>query len=137
MHRVLRNRSVHGWGRDAGGQKLPLKIEVLAGLEPQKGSLFHAYCRKWATERKHVPDVDVAEAGGWKTTETLKTAYQQADPETMLIVVLEPEKLRESGDSGLNSHTLLHTPFGAMDWRRRNSAPLLGEVHFCARSSVG
>ena len=42
-----------------------------------------------------LPDVDVAEPGGWKTLETLKTAYQQADPETMLLVVLEPKKLRE------------------------------------------
>ena len=27
--------------------------EKLAGVEPQKGSLWHAYRRKWATERKH------------------------------------------------------------------------------------
>ena len=39
--------------------------------------------------------MDVAEAAGWKTTETLKSAYQQADPETILLVVLEPKKLRE------------------------------------------
>ncbi len=43
-----------------------------------------------------MPDVDVAAAGGWKTTLTLKTAYQQADPETMLRVVLEPGELREA-----------------------------------------
>ncbi len=71
------------------------KAEKLAGLEPQKGSQWHAYRRKWATERKHLPDVDVAEAGGWKTIETLKTAYQQADAETILRVVLEPVQLRE------------------------------------------
>jgi hypothetical protein len=40
------------------------RAEELAGLEPQKGSLWHAYRRKWATERKHLPDVDVAAAGG-------------------------------------------------------------------------
>jgi len=72
------------------------KAERLAKLEPQKGSLWHAYRRKWATERKHLPDVDVAEAGGWKTVETLKTAYQQADAETMLRVVLEAGELREA-----------------------------------------
>ena len=71
------------------------KAEKLAKLEPQRGSKWHAYRRKWATERKHLPDVDVAEAGGWKTLETLKTAYQQADAETMLLLVLEPKKLRE------------------------------------------
>jgi len=72
------------------------KAEQLASLEPQKGSLWHAYRRKWATERKHLPDVDVAAAGGWKTTQTLKTAYQQADAETMLRVVLEAGQLREA-----------------------------------------
>ena len=70
--------------------------ERLAGLEPQKGSLWHAYRRKWATERKHLPDVDVAAAGGWKNTVSLKTAYQQADSETILRVVLEAGELREA-----------------------------------------
>ena len=72
------------------------KGEELADLEPQKGSLWHAYRRKWATERKHLPDVDVAAAGGWKTVQTLKSAYQQADAETMLRVVLEAGELREA-----------------------------------------
>jgi hypothetical protein len=65
-------------------------------LEPQEGSLCHAYRRKCATERKHLPDVDVAAAGGWKRVQTLKTAYQQADAETMLRVVLEGGELREA-----------------------------------------
>ncbi len=69
--------------------------EKLAGLDTQKGSLWHAYRRKWVTERKHLPDVDVAAAGGWKDTQSLKTAYQQADTATMLRVVLEAGELRE------------------------------------------
>ncbi len=69
--------------------------EKLAGLDTQKGSLWHAYRRKWVTERKHLPDVDVAAAGGWKDTQSLKSAYQQADTETMLRVVLEAGELRE------------------------------------------
>ena len=72
------------------------KAERLAGLEPQQGSLWHAYRRKWATERKHLPDVDVAAAGGWKGTESLKTAYQQADDATILRVVLGAGELREA-----------------------------------------
>ncbi len=71
------------------------KAEKLAGLEPQRGSLWHAYRRKWATERKHLPDVDVAAAGGWANTVSLKTAYQQADDETILAVVLGGGELRE------------------------------------------
>ena len=70
--------------------------ERLAGVKPQKGSLWHAYRRKWATERKHLPDADVAATGGWKNTVSLKTAYQQADPETILRVVLEAGELREA-----------------------------------------
>ncbi len=57
------------------------------GLDPQEGSLWHAYRRKWGSERKHLPDVDVAAAGGWKDTVSLKRAYQQADADTILSVV--------------------------------------------------
>ncbi len=64
-----------------------LRAEKLAGVPKQKGSLWHAYRRKWATERKHLPDVDVAAAGGWTETSSLKRCYQQADEATMLEVV--------------------------------------------------
>ena len=60
-----------------------------------EGKPFHTYRRKWVTERKHLPDVDVAAAGGWKDTQSLKSGYQQADTETMLCVVLEVGELRE------------------------------------------
>lgn len=69
--------------------------EKLAGLSPMKGSAWHAFRRKWATERKHLPDVDVAAAGGWKSLVALKQSYQLADQETMLRVVLEAGELRE------------------------------------------
>ena len=71
------------------------KAEKLAGLEPQKGSLWHAYRRKWATERKHLSDTDVAAAGGWTNSLTLRKVYQQSDVETMLHVVLNGGELRE------------------------------------------
>jgi integrase len=48
---------------------------------------YHAYRRLWASERKHLPDVDVAAAGGWKDAETMKKSYQQPDPATMLRVI--------------------------------------------------
>jgi hypothetical protein len=72
------------------------EAEELAELDPQEETLWHAFRRKWATERKHIPDVDVAKAGGWQTLECLKTAYQQADQGTMLQVVLEAGELREA-----------------------------------------
>ena len=70
--------------------------ERLAKLEPLKGSLWHAYRRKWATERKHLPDVDVAAAGGWKSLQALKDCYQQADAATMYQVVEGARQLREA-----------------------------------------
>jgi integrase len=48
---------------------------------------YHAYRRLWASERKHLPDVDVAAAGGWKDPETMKKSYQQPDAATMLGVI--------------------------------------------------
>ena len=75
-----------------------LEAERIAGVEKHDGSLWHAYRRKWATERKHLPDVDVAAAGGWSDTTTLKQVYQQADMAGMQAVVDEPARLR--GASG-------------------------------------
>jgi hypothetical protein len=65
--------------------------------DPAKRLLgFHAYRRKWATERKHLPLKDVAEAGGWLDTRSLELCYQQADEVTLFQVVSEPRKLRET-----------------------------------------
>ncbi|GMV07995.1 MAG: hypothetical protein AMXMBFR53_42700 [Gemmatimonadota bacterium] len=41
-------------------------------------------------------DVEVAATGVLKTATTLKSAYQQANPGTMLRVVLEAGELREA-----------------------------------------
>jgi integrase len=70
--------------------------ETKAGLEPQEGSLWHAYRRLWASSRKDLPDVDVAQAGGWASLEALKMAYQRPDDETMLRVVTHEAELREA-----------------------------------------
>ena len=40
-----------------------------------------------ATERKSLPDADVAAAGGWRDTRALRLSYQQWDPVTVLRVV--------------------------------------------------
>ena len=53
----------------------------LAGLPKQDGSLWHAFRRKWATERKTLPNVDVAAAGGWKSPRTLVEAVPGECPE--------------------------------------------------------
>ncbi len=71
------------------------RAERLAGLEPQQGSLWHAYRRKWATERKHLPPTDVAAAGGWAGPESMQRSYQHPDQATMLRVVLNAIDFRE------------------------------------------
>ena len=69
----------------------------LVTRDPAKKLLgFHAYRRKWATERKHLPAKDVAEAGGWLDLRSLEQCYQQVDEATLLQVVSEPRKLRET-----------------------------------------
>ena len=70
--------------------------ERVAGLPKLVGGLWHPYRRKWATERKAHPIKDVAAAGGWKDVETLLTCYQQPDDDTLMDVMAEPRKLRES-----------------------------------------
>jgi integrase len=67
----------------------------LAGLPRLPHDAFHGLRRKWATERKHLPDVDVARAGGWRSVNTMKRAYQQADDAGVLEAIMEPRKLRE------------------------------------------
>ena len=51
------------------------------------GSLWHAFRRLWATERKQLPVKDVAAAGGWKDITTLIECYQQPDDVTLRAVV--------------------------------------------------
>ena len=72
------------------------RAEKMAKLPKLEGSLWHAYRRKWACERKDLPDVDVAQAGGWSDLTALKTAYQQPDNATLYRVVSEPSELREA-----------------------------------------
>jgi hypothetical protein len=60
------------------------RAEQAAGVEELDGGLWHAYRRRWATERKALPLKDVAAPGGWKDVTTLLTCCQHADEATML-----------------------------------------------------
>ena len=68
-------------------QKWLVRAEETARLPKLKGGRLHPYRRLWANERKHMPDIDVAAAGGWKDTRALKLSYQQADAVSVLRVV--------------------------------------------------
>ena len=75
------------------------KAATLAGLPRLAHDSFHGLRRQWVTERKHLPHVDVARAGGWRSVATMKWSYQQADDAGVLSAVMEPRKLRDLGAS--------------------------------------
>lgn len=70
-----------------GADHLLRRAERLAKLPKFDRGLWHPYRRAWASSRKHLSDVDVAKAGGWRDLATMKTSYQQADAATMLKVI--------------------------------------------------
>jgi len=72
------------------------RAERKAKVPKQRGTLWHAYRRKWGTERKHLPIQDVMQAGGWSDPTCLQTIYQQPDEATLYRVVSEPTELREA-----------------------------------------
>ncbi len=69
------------------------KAYALAGVQKAKGSLWHAFRRKWATERKHHPVSDIAAAGGWRDVGTLIDSYLRSDTTTVKRVVENPERI--------------------------------------------
>lgn len=75
-------------------QRAEEKAELWKDRERPERFGWHAFRRKWVIERKHHPDADVAEAGGWKSLQALRRAYQQPDDETMLKVVTDSGDLR-------------------------------------------
>jgi integrase len=75
--------------------KLLRRAEKLAELEPQTGTLWHAYRRSWASSKKHLPIPDIARAGGWRSTEALRQCYVLADDAGVLAVVLDATEMRE------------------------------------------
>jgi integrase len=64
-----------------------IRAEKLAEISKLTGGTFHPYRRLWATDRKRLSLVDVASAGGWKSTKTL-AIYQQSDPAGVLAAVV-------------------------------------------------
>ncbi len=72
------------------------QAEKLAGVEHLDGSLWHCFRRMWATDRKHLPPQDVAQAGGWRDLKTLQTVYQQPDATTTYAVVTAQDQKVET-----------------------------------------
>lgn len=83
-------------GRDTLAHYLRRAVAA-AGLPRLPQDSFHGLRRKWVSERKHLPDVDVAKAGGWRSISTMKRSYQLADEAGVLEAVMESRKLRDHG----------------------------------------
>lgn len=67
------------------------RAEALAEVPKFTGGLWHPYRRLWGSERKHLPDRVVAEAGGWRDTRSLKRSYQYTEARAIAAAVnLEP-----------------------------------------------
>jgi integrase len=71
------------------------RAETEAEVPKLLGGLWHPYRRKWATERKHLPIVDVAAAGGWRDKATLLECYTQPTNDALLAVMSEERKVRD------------------------------------------
>jgi len=63
------------------------KAEKLANLPKLARGGFHPFRRLWASERRHLPAQDVAAAGGWRSLEVMRNAYQHADAQGVLSAV--------------------------------------------------
>ena len=61
-----------------------------AKLPKLERGAWHTLRRLWASERRHLPAQDVAAAGGWRSLQVMRSAYQQADAATILEVMQAP-----------------------------------------------
>lgn len=60
------------------------RAEQKAGLPKLERGLWHAFRRAYASDRKHLPDMDVTASAGGRDVSTMKRAYQRPDPATVL-----------------------------------------------------
>jgi len=71
------------------------RAETLAKLPKLARGGYHPFRRMWASERRHLPAQDVAAAGGWRSLEVMRHAYQHADAAGMMSVVDNPRNAPE------------------------------------------
>ena len=69
------------------------RSERLAELEPETRRGWHSLRRKFATELKATPLVDLCALGGWKEPQTVLKCYQRPDAQTMRAALDRRERL--------------------------------------------
>jgi integrase len=90
--------------RKAEAAHLLTRAEARADLPHLDRGQFHPYRRLWASERKDLPDVDVARAGGWRDLSVMRTSYQQADAVTTLRVIEHGTRAPAEGAGEASEH---------------------------------
>ena len=85
---------------------LRMRAEQLAELPHIERGGFHSYRRAYASDRKHLPDVDVARSAGWRDLATMKRSCQQPDPAN------DAACDRKRARKGLKRTHIGHTPEG-------------------------
>lgn len=73
------------------------EAEGLAGLEREPRLAWHSLRRQFATELKDTPLTDLAALGGWNSTATILTCYQQPDVDTMRRALATRRSLSSAG----------------------------------------
>jgi integrase len=73
------------------------KAEAAAKLTRRENFGFHSLRRMFATKLKGESIKDVAELGGWKSTQVLQSLYQRADQESMERVLMAGRDVRLKG----------------------------------------
>ncbi len=76
------------------GQRLVTRwleqVESAATLPHLPHGAWHMLRRKWTSERRDYAVEDIAAAGGWTSTQTLRDVYLQSDPVTRKRVIDTP-----------------------------------------------
>ena len=76
------------------------RAEKLAQLPKLARGAWHPFRRAFASDRRHLPDVDIMAVAGWRSSRVMRESYQHADASGMLSVVEPPESRPKPGESG-------------------------------------
>jgi len=82
------------------------RAERLAELPHLARGGFHPFRRLWASERRHLPDTDVAAAGGWASIKVMRESYQHSDAATIYAVVDRATATETDPKGPSRGHTL-------------------------------
>jgi len=84
------------------------QAEKKAGLPRLARGCYHAFRRQFASERRHLPDVDVMAAAGWRSVAVMRRSYQHTDAQGVFNAIQRPaDTLWTQGDpNAMNTNAL-------------------------------